>query len=95
MSESTFTLRVDSELKEAFTEIAKMQDRTGAQLVREFMRGVVNKAKQQQEYEAWFAQKVAEGRADVALGRTVSHEQVETEAAERRQRLLALQGERQ
>ncbi len=95
MSESTFTLRVDSELKEAFTEIAKMQDRTGAQLVREFMRGVVNKAKQQQEYEAWFAQKVAEGRTDVALGRTVSHEQVEAEAEERRQRLLALQGEMQ
>lgn len=36
--ESTFTFRVDSDLKRAFDLAAKGQDRTGAQLLRDFMR---------------------------------------------------------
>ena len=30
MSESTFTLRVDASLKDAFADVARMQDRSGA-----------------------------------------------------------------
>ena len=95
MSESTFTLRVDTSLKEAFTEVAKMQDRSGAQLIREFMRDVMQKAQSQEAYEQWFARKVAEGRADVRLGRVVDNETVMVQAAERRQHLLARLGEGQ
>ncbi len=87
MSESTFTLRIDSKLKESFTEIAKLQDRTAAQLVREFMRDIVQKAEQKQEYDAWFARKVAEGRANVALGKFISNDDVAAEAEKRAQRL--------
>lgn len=89
MTESTFTLRVDTSLKEAFTEAAKMQERTGAQLIREFMRDVVQKTRTQETYEQWFARKVAEGRADARLGNVVDNETVMAEAAERKQRLLA------
>jgi len=92
MSESTFTLRVDNELKEAFTRIAKLQDRTGAQLVREFMREIVQRAQTQKDYDTWFAHKVAEGRADYALGHVVSNEDVMIEAEERQQKLLARLG---
>jgi len=95
VSESTFTLRVDASLKEAFTEIAKMQDRSGAQLIREFMRDVVQKAHSQEAYEQWFARKVAEGRADARLGHVVDNGTVMAQAAERRQRLLARLGEGQ
>ena len=95
MSESTFTLRVDASLKEAFTEVARMQDRSGAQLVREFMREVVQKSHSQEAYEQWFARKVAEGRADARLGRVVDNKTVMAEAQERRQVLLARLGERQ
>jgi predicted transcriptional regulator len=89
MSESTFTLRVDASLKDAFTEVARMQDRSGAQLIREFMRDVVQKAQSQEAYEQWFAKKVAEGRADVRLGHVVDNEMVMAQAEERRQRLLS------
>jgi predicted transcriptional regulator len=92
MSESTFTLRVETGLKEAFTEVAKMQDRSGAQLIRDFMREVVQKAQSQETYEQWFARKVAEGLADVRLGRVVDNEAVMAEAAERRQELLSRLG---
>ncbi len=95
MSNATFTLRVDSALKDAFTKIAKLQDRTGAQLVREFMRDVVKNANQQQEYDAWFAEQVAVGRADVAQGRIVSNTQVTQEAEARRQHLLSMSGKNQ
>lgn len=88
MSESTFTLRVDASLKEAFTEVARKQDRSGAQLLREFMRDVVQKAHSQDAYAQWFARKVAEGRADIRLGHVVDNETVMAEAATRRQQLL-------
>ena len=38
MSEATFTFRVDQTLKNAFSTAAKAHDRTGAQLLRDFMR---------------------------------------------------------
>ena len=95
MAESTFTLRVDTSLKEAFTEVAKIQDRSGAQMIREYMRDVVQKARSQDTYEQWFARKVAEGRADARLGRVVDNETVMAQAAERRERLLSRLGESQ
>lgn len=95
MPESTFTLRVETSLKEAFAEVAKTQERTGAQLIREFMRDCVQKARAQETYDQWFARKVAEGRADVALGNVVDNETVMAEAADRKQRLFARLGTRQ
>ena len=41
MSEATFTFRVDEALKNDFTSAAKARDRTGAQLLRDFMREFV------------------------------------------------------
>ena len=95
MPESTFTLRVEAALKEAFTEVAKMQDRSGAQLIRDFMRESVQKAQSQEAYEQWFARKVAEGRADARLGRVLDDETVMLQAAERRQQLLSRLAENQ
>ena len=91
MSESTFTLRVDTSLKEAFTAIAKMQDRTCAQLIREFMRNVVAKATHQEAYNTWFDRKVADGKADIALGKLISNDDIVAEAEARKVRLLTMQ----
>jgi hypothetical protein len=38
MADTTFTFRVDQELKHAFTEAARANDRPGSQLLRDFMR---------------------------------------------------------
>ena len=46
MSEATFTFRVEESLKQDFSSFAKSLDRSGAQLLRDFMRDFV---KQQQE----------------------------------------------
>ena len=61
MPESTFTIRVDDHLKEAFTEAARVSDRTGAQLIRDFMREYVQTAREKAEYEEWFKAKVEAG----------------------------------
>ena len=41
MSDATFTFRVDEGLKAEFANAAKIRDRTGAQLLRDFMRSYV------------------------------------------------------
>jgi hypothetical protein len=43
---------VDEELKTAFAQAAKAQDRTGAQLLRDFMRDVVSKQADSAEHDA-------------------------------------------
>jgi predicted transcriptional regulator len=61
MAESTFTFRVEEELKAAFSEAAKAHDQTGAQLLRAFMRDYVKKQNEQAEYDAWFRRQVQAG----------------------------------
>jgi predicted transcriptional regulator len=43
MPETTFTFRVDQDLKKAFTEAARTNDRPGSQLLRDFMRDYVER----------------------------------------------------
>lgn len=88
MSEATFTFRVDETLKSEFTTAAKASDRTGAQLLRDFMREFIKKEQETAEYDQWVRQKVEAGRAAVAQGRVISAEEVEAEAAEWRKNLL-------
>ena len=89
MSESTFTIRVDDSLKEAFTEAARVHDRTGAQLVRDFMRSYVQEARERAEYEEWFKAQVEAGMRDIQEGRVLSDAEVAEYAQQRRERLTA------
>src|SRR5690606_12584350 len=57
MSDATFTFRVDEELKSRFAEAAKARDRTGAQLLRDFMRDFVARQEAAQ-YDTWFREQV-------------------------------------
>jgi len=43
MPKATFTFRVDDQLKTQFADIAKAHDRSGAQLLRDFMREYVRR----------------------------------------------------
>ncbi|CAK7067325.1 MAG: hypothetical protein DELT_01703 [Desulfovibrio sp.] len=92
MPESTFTLRVDDHLKEAFTEAAKVNDRTGAQLVRDFMREYVQASREKTEYESWFCSQVAAGMQAIQDGRVLSAADVAERAEARRERLLSMKG---
>lgn len=52
LSEATFTFRVDEALKNEFATAAKARDRTGAQLLRDFMREVVQQQQEAAEHDA-------------------------------------------
>lgn len=84
MSEATFTFRVDEELKEEFSMAAKSRDRTGAQLLRDFMRDFVRQQQDATEYDAWFRRQVQAGLASANAGQLVSAENVEAEFFARR-----------
>ncbi|ELI9378921.1 hypothetical protein U9Y91_04935 [Escherichia coli] len=49
MAQTNFTCRVDAELKEAFLRAAKANDRPASVLIRDFMRGYVQRSVQGQQ----------------------------------------------
>jgi predicted transcriptional regulator len=84
MSEATFTFRVDEALKNEFSTVAKVHDRTGAQLLRDFMRDYVKQQKKTAEYDAWLSAKVERSRASANAGNLVPAADVEARFAARR-----------
>lgn len=81
MSETTFTFRVDDSLKGEFTKAAKSRDRSGAQLLRDFMRDFVRQQQDAAEHDLWFRQQVQQGLEAAAADDVISAEDVEAEAA--------------
>lgn len=81
MSEATFTFRVDESLKDQFTTAAKGRDRTGAQLLRDFMRDYVKQQQDAAEHDAWFRNQVQIGLDSANAGDLIPSEEVEAEAA--------------
>jgi predicted transcriptional regulator len=78
MGDTTFTFRVDEQLKRAFAKVAAAQERTAAQLLRVLMREAVQRWHEAQEHDAWFRGEVEQAlreAADPALER-VPHDQV-------------------
>jgi len=88
MSEATFTFRVDENLKEEFASAAKARDRTGAQLLRDFMRDFVKQQQEAAEHDAWFRRQVQAGLDSANEGRLVTAADVEAEFATRRDETL-------
>lgn len=84
MGEATFTFRVEEKLKAAFTQAAKSEDQTAAQLLRRFMRDYVKERREKTEYDAWFKRQVQTGLDSANAGRPVPHEEVEARFAEGR-----------
>jgi predicted transcriptional regulator len=84
MSEATFTFRVDEALKNEFSTAAKAHDRTGAQLLRDFMRDYVKQQQEAGEYDAWLRAKVQRSKASADAGNLVPADEVEARFAARR-----------
>ena len=66
MADSTFTFRVDDELKAAFAEVAAAQEHTAAQLLRVLMRHAVQQWHESQEHDAWFRGEVEQALEEAA-----------------------------
>ncbi|CAM2194071.1 Transcriptional regulator [Paraburkholderia kururiensis] len=84
MPEATFTFRVDETLKNEFSSVAKARDRTGAQLLRDFMRDYVKQQQEAAEYDDWLRAKVERARASADAGNLVPTAEVEAKFAARR-----------
>jgi len=84
MSEVTFTFRVDEGLKAEFSKLAKEQDRTPAQLLRDYMRSLIKKKNEEAEYDVWFRQQAQIGIDQANAGETIPAEEVEAYFAEKR-----------
>jgi len=88
MNEATFTFRVDAFLKEQFTAAAKDCDRTGAQLLCDFMRDFVRQQQEAAAHDQWFRREVHVGIDEANAGDVFSSKEVEAEAAVWREKTL-------
>jgi hypothetical protein len=87
MTDATFTFRLDEELKSAFADAAKSQDRTSAQLLRVLMREAVDRAQVDPDYDAWFRVKVQKAlrKTEDPNVRLVGNDEVRVRFASRRE----------
>jgi predicted transcriptional regulator len=94
MPDSTFTFRIDDDLKAAFAETAKAQDRTTAQLLRVLMREAVRRRQEAVEHDAWFRGEVERGmrEADDSGVRRIPHADVRANWRRRRAKLAKRAG---
>ena len=89
MTEASFTFRVEESLKKEFSSFAKDMDRSGAQLLRDFMRDFVKQQQEAASYDAWFQKQVQIGLDEANAGQLISHEDVKSRFEEKRASLLA------
>ena len=89
MSEATFTFRVEESLKQDFSSFAKTIDRSGAQLLRDFMRDFVKQQQEAASYDAWFQKQVQIGLDEANAGQLIPYEDVKSRFEEKRASLLA------
>jgi predicted transcriptional regulator len=62
--ESVFTLKLETELRDAFVAEAAAMHRPASQLVRDFMREFVDSRKEEREHDAWFRGEVEKALKD-------------------------------
>ena len=89
MTEATFTFRVDESLKQEFSNFAKDIDRSGAQLLSDFMRDFVKQQQEAASYDAWYQKQVQIGLDEANAGQLVPQEEVKSRFEEKRASLLA------
>lgn len=78
MAEATFTFRVEESLKKEFSSFAKDMDRSGAQLLRDFMRDFVKQQQEAASYDAWYQKQVQIGLDEANAGQLVPQEEVKS-----------------
>lgn len=85
MSETTFTFRVEEDLKSEFSTAAKTRDRSAAQLLRDFMRDFVRQQQEAAEHDAWFRRQVQIGLDSANAGKLIPADEVEAKFAAKRE----------
>ena len=92
--EAVLTIKLESELRDAFMADAAEVDRPASQIIRELMREhLLKRAEEKRDYTEFLRRKVERSRASIAAGRTFTQEQVEAQVAARREKFLRLADE--
>ncbi|MGK9231133.1 antitoxin of toxin-antitoxin stability system [Inquilinus limosus] len=86
--EAVFTMKLETELRDAFMAEAEATHRPASQVMRELMREFVQRRREEREYDEFLRRKVEIARASMRAGRGRSNEEVEAEFAARRAELL-------
>jgi len=81
---AVFTMKLESELRDAFMAEAEAAHRPASQVIRELMRDYIRHQQKAREYDEFLGQKVEQARSQRASGQHYSNEAVEAEAARRR-----------
>ncbi|WJH41836.1 hypothetical protein N7E02_16455 [Aliirhizobium terrae] len=76
---TTFTFQVEEELKKAFSEATGAQHKDDADVLRDLMRGYIEKQKGAADYDAWFRRKVQAGIDAANAGEVISSDEIEAE----------------
>jgi predicted transcriptional regulator len=88
--EAVFTMKLEPELRDAFMAAAEAADRPASQIVREMMRDFVrSREEEERSYLDFLRRKVEISRKQFESGLSFSQEEIETEVAARRKKLLA------
>ena len=87
--EAVFTMKLEPELRAEFMAAAAIEDRPASQVMRELMRGYIEQQQQIRDYDEYLRRKVEASRASMRAGRGESNDEVESEFAARRDRVLA------
>jgi predicted transcriptional regulator len=66
--EAVFTLKLETDLRDAFAAEAAATHRPASELVRAFMREFVKRQRQAREHDAWFRAKIKEAMVDAGPG---------------------------
>lgn len=72
--EAVFTVKLESELRDAFLAEAASTHRPASQLVREFMRDFIRSRREAREHDSWFRGEVQKALDDPRPG--ISHDAV-------------------
>jgi predicted transcriptional regulator len=82
MNQATFTFRVDEGLKDEFSIAAKSRDRTGAQLLRDYMRDFVRQQQEDSAHDAYIRREVQIGLDAANAGDVLTAQEIESQAAQ-------------
>ena len=85
--EAVFTLKLETELRDAFVAEAAAIHQPASQLVREFMRDFVRARQQAKDHDEWFRAEVQKALDDPRPG--IPHEQVMREVRDRIEAIAA------
>ena len=88
MKEAVFTMKLESDLRDAFMAEAEAAHRPASQIVRELMRDFVDRQREAREYDEFVRRKVERARASIKAGRVSPHEEVVAESAAWREKVL-------